>query len=92
METNYEMLLKVYKKIWNNRELSSKENEADMILKDAVWRELRDENSHPRVRKPKEVKYYFAVKRITESSLVIKDKYMLIEYYTLQLEELRRQL
>ncbi|WP_421378953.1 hypothetical protein ACOJQI_14210 [Bacillus salacetis] len=92
METNYEELLNIYKRIWNHRDLQSKEKEAAVIVKEAVLRELKDENSHPRVRKSKEIKYYFAVKRIMESSLSIEEKYNLIGFYTEQMEELRTNL
>jgi hypothetical protein len=92
METNYEVLLHLFKKIWKNRDLKSNESDSGVILKESVVRELKDENSHPRVRKSKEVKYYFAIKRITESTLTKEEKYLLIEYYTLQMDELRLQL
>jgi hypothetical protein len=89
METNYEEMLNLYKRIWNNRALKSEGKEAVEILKESILRELKDENSHPRVRKQKETKYFFAMKRITESSLTVSEKYLLIEFYTLQMEELR---
>jgi hypothetical protein len=92
METNYEELLNLYKRIWNNRDLKSDGRKAVEILKEAIVRELKDENSHPRVRKQKETKYYYAMKRITESSLTVNEKYLLIEFYTLQMEELRKTL
>ncbi|RIW35147.1 hypothetical protein D3H55_08795 [Bacillus salacetis] len=86
---NDDELLDSYKKIWNNRELSSLETDASKILEEAVIRELKDENSHPRVRRSLEAKFYFAVKRITESSLSLPDRYSLIEYYISKMEELR---
>jgi hypothetical protein len=92
MQTNYELLLQLYKQIWNNRELRSAGTDASIILKEAVVRELKDENSHPRVRKSQEEKFYFAIKRITASSIEVEDKYRLIAYYTSALNELRMKL
>ncbi|MGF2616718.1 hypothetical protein FZC84_02835 [Rossellomorea vietnamensis] len=89
MEPNYEELLSLYKKIWKSRELKSAEEDSAAILQQAIIRELKDENSHPRVRVDKETKYYFAIKRITESNLAIDEKYKLIDYYTLIAGELR---
>jgi hypothetical protein len=88
METNYEELLSLYKKIWNSRDLKSEEDSA-VVLKEAMKRELNDENSHPRVRKNKETKFFFAIKRVTESELTIEEKYKLIACYTAELEKLR---
>ena len=69
-EKHYSFLLEEYRKIWNNRLLAlSDEKTCEQVLKDAVRRELLDENSHPRIRKDSYTKFYMAVKRIMESSL-----------------------
>ncbi|MGM0845370.1 MAG: hypothetical protein ACQEUT_10360 [Bacillota bacterium] len=92
MEPNYEELLSLYKRIWNSRDLKSEEKVSAVILKEAVARELKDETSHPRVRKNKETKFYFAIKRITESELNVAEKYKLIDYYTSELGVMRSNL
>jgi DNA polymerase I-like protein with 3'-5' exonuclease and polymerase domains len=44
-------------------------------------RELLDENSHPRVRKNKFVKYYSAINRITQSTVSNEAKVALIHLH-----------
>lgn len=77
---DYEKLLDEYRTIWNNRKLQSDQVPED-ILKEAVSRDLKDENSHPRARKTLMVKYYLATKRIVESSLPTESKIMLIQLH-----------
>jgi hypothetical protein len=86
--TNLE-LLEAYKSIWNHRSLNQEGTEPGDVLKEAVLRELLDENSHPRIRKNKEEKYYFAVKRILEASLSADAKLQLIQLHTSLLNDLR---
>lgn len=81
-EKDFARLLGEYRKIWNNRLLEKEGESNESILKEAIIRELRDENSHPRVRKPVHSKYYSAVKRILDSSLDIAVKLELIELHT----------
>lgn len=87
MKRNFDHLLEEYRKLWNNRKLAGNE-EAELLLKEAIARELRDENSHPRVRKPLYEKFFLAVKRISASNLNDNDKNALIELYIEQLESL----
>lgn len=54
---------------------------AEQVLKEAIKRELEDANSHPRVRKSIEVKYFTSTKRITESTLTNDDKVALIQLH-----------
>ncbi len=73
-------LLDEYKMIWNNRRLESGLSPEE-ILTDAILRDLRDENSHPRARKSLKDKYYLATKRIIESSLSTESKIKLIRLH-----------
>ncbi|WP_456274363.1 hypothetical protein [Bacillus sp. AK031] len=82
-------MLKAYKSIWNHRSLNQERTEPGDVLKEAILRELLDENSHPRIRKNKEIKYYFAVKRILESTLSAEAKLQLIQLHTSLLQDLR---
>lgn len=85
---NYDHLLNEYRNIWNNRNLVVGQQESEEVLKDAIRRELLDENSHPRVRKNKFEKYFYAVKRVLSSQLSETNKLKLIELHELLLEEL----
>jgi hypothetical protein len=77
----YEELLNSYRNIWNNRILSEHGLSAEDVLKNAIQKELLDQNTHPRLRKSKERKFYFAVKRISESTLNYATKMELIRCY-----------
>lgn len=88
MSADYEKLLNEYRKLWNNRKLEEDHN-AEMILKEAISRELKDENSHPRVRKTIYEKFYLAVKRITHSELDETAKNALIQMHINEFEYLK---
>jgi hypothetical protein len=88
MNPDYEKLLNEYRKLWNNRKLEEDHN-AEMILKEAISRELKDENSHPRVRKTIYEKFYLAVKRITQSDLDETSKNALIQMHINECECLK---
>ncbi len=88
-EKTFLYLLNSYRGLWNNRQLGYTDSSAEAVLKEAIKRDLLDENSHPRIRKNKEEKYYLAIKRIIESSLHEKDKLQLIQLYTESLTEFR---
>ncbi|MFD2680543.1 hypothetical protein [Bacillus seohaeanensis] len=88
-EKTFLYLLNSYRSLWNNRQLGYTDSSAEAVLKEAIKRDLLDENSHPRIRKNKEEKYYLAIKRIIESSLHEKDKLQLIQLYTESLTEFR---
>jgi hypothetical protein len=77
---DYEKLLNEYRTIWNNRKLHSEQLPED-ILKEAIYRELKDENSHPRARRTLMEKYYLSTKRILEASLESDSKMMLIQLH-----------
>jgi hypothetical protein len=85
------VLLEQYRSIWNNRLLSNKDEESEVVLFDAINRELQDENSHPRVRRSRYEKYYSAVKRITESSISNEMKVVLIELHNDVMEQLSKE-
>ncbi len=88
MSPDYEKLLNEYRKLWNNRKLEE-DTDAENILKKAISRELRDENSHPRVRKTIYEKFYLAVKRIAHSDLDDKSKEALIQIHIHEAEGLK---
>lgn len=78
---SFEALLDAYRQIWKNRLLISEGTSSEKILKETIKRELLDGNSHPRVRKSKEVKYLSATKRIIESDLTSEEKVSLIKVH-----------
>ena len=77
---DYQYLLNDYRKLWKNRPLLE-DLSAEFILKEAIARELKDENAHPRVRKSIQEKYYMATKRICESELTDQSKIALIQLH-----------
>ncbi|ALC90220.1 hypothetical protein AM500_10825 [Bacillus sp. FJAT-18017] len=86
---DYQHLLTEYRKLWNNRQLEeSNLLNSEETLKEAIRRELLDENSHPRVRKGKYEKFYTASKRLLASSLKDSDKTSLLEIYVEIMENL----
>ena len=84
----YDKLLKEYRELWNNRRLEADES-PEGILKEAIARDLRDENSHPRARRTLMEKYFLATKRIVDSALSNESKIMLIQMHILQAEEIK---
>ncbi|MFE8702061.1 hypothetical protein ACFYKX_15800 [Cytobacillus sp. FJAT-54145] len=86
--TDYNYLLMQYRTLWNNRLLMD-ENDSEQILKEAIMRELKDENSHPRIRKPLHEKFFLGTKRITDSSLAPEDKLALIQLHIELLEKIK---
>ncbi|QED48282.1 hypothetical protein [Cytobacillus dafuensis] len=84
---NYEYLIKEYRSLWKNRLLSS-DLDAKNSLIDAIRRELKDENAHPRVRKTSIEKYYLATKRIMESNLSEGCKISLIQLHIEQMKDI----
>jgi hypothetical protein len=89
MKLDYDYLLNQYRSIWNNRLLQSDES-SEEIINEAIKRELLDENSHPRVRRPVHEKFYLAVKRIAESQLIEEDKLALITLHIQVMEVLKQ--
>ncbi|MGX6444088.1 hypothetical protein ACWM35_12805 [Neobacillus sp. K501] len=88
---HFEAMLAQYRKIWNNRILAVSDLNSEEILKEAVKRELLDENSHPRIRKNKFEKYYSAINRIVNSELTNEAKVDLIHVHNQIMDELRKE-
>ncbi len=88
---NFDELLAEYRKIWNNRLLTASDRSSEDTLKEAVSRELLDENSHPRIRKNKFEKYYSAIKRITQSTISNEAKVALILFHNGVMEQLLKE-
>jgi len=82
-------LLEAYKSLWSNRTLQIEENPAH-TLRNAIKKELKDEMTHPRLRKTPHEKFYLSVKRIIDSSLHDKQKVNLVNYHLRILEELKQ--
>lgn len=88
---NFDELLADYRSIWNNRLLATNDRNSEETLREAVKRELLDENSHPRTRKNKFEKYYFAIIRITHSPLSNEAKIALIHVHNVVMEEIMKE-
>lgn len=87
-DINFDELLAEYRMIWNNRLLAASDSSSEETLKEAVKRELLDENSHPRIRKNKFEKYYSAINRITQSTISNEAKVSLINLHNGVMEQL----
>lgn len=81
-----EKLLEGYRTLWNNRLLN--EGEAENVLREAISRELKDEYSHPRVRKQPHEKYYLATKRVIDSGLEPNIKLSLLNIHVEEMEKI----
>ncbi|MCM3664334.1 hypothetical protein M3204_07960 [Mesobacillus subterraneus] len=86
---DYEILLSEYRGLWNNRRLES-EQSSENILKEAIVRDLKDENAHPRARRTLMEKYYLATKRILDSSIACESKLTLIRIHMEQAEKIQQ--
>ncbi|MFT9600073.1 hypothetical protein [Mesobacillus sp.] len=85
---DYEKILEDYRTIWNNRRLQSDQSPEE-ILREAIKRDLKDENSHPRARRTLMEKYYLATKRILETSLTSESKILLIQLHVKLVEAIK---
>jgi hypothetical protein len=88
---NFDVLIGEYRMIWNNRLLASSDQSSEETLKEAIKRELLDENSHPRIRKNKYEKYYSAINRITLATISNEAKVSLIHVHNGVMEELMKE-
>ena len=86
---SFDHLLEEYRLIWNHRLLGTDGKSSEETLVEAIKRELLDENSHPRVRKSRFEKYFFAVKRVSDSAVSLEAKLLLIKIHNEVMEELR---
>lgn len=78
-------VIEAYRSLWNNRLLN--EGDDEDVLREAISRELKDEFSHPRVRKQPHEKYYLATKRVIESDI---ESDMKLSLLTIHLEEMEK--
>ncbi|XXM74293.1 hypothetical protein ACQ0QQ_10675 [Lysinibacillus sphaericus] len=85
----YQVLLKEYSSVWKNRNFDDENQSPEQILKEAIKRELLDQNSHPRVRKPISEKYISASKRILESGLSSESKVELLDLHIQMIDQLK---
>jgi hypothetical protein len=81
-------LLNAYRSLWVNRELNANDGDEKEILIEAIERDLKDENAHPRVRKSHYIKFYWAIKRITEGQISDDEKLKLIGLHSKIVEQL----
>jgi hypothetical protein len=84
---NSHQLLEQYRSLWNNRLLSNEQRDSLEVLYEAIRRDIRDENSHPRIRRNKYEKYYMATKRIIESQISMEAKLALVDIHKRIMEE-----
>ncbi|MEB3752454.1 hypothetical protein [Geobacillus icigianus] len=92
MNHPFSVLLDGYRHLWPNRSLTTEtldEQKSKALLYETIRQELRDEWTHPRVRQTPEVKFYYAVKRVTASDLPDDMKIALIQTYLTAMEQLR---
>jgi hypothetical protein len=87
---DYVSLLNAYRSIWNNRSLTAEIGHEENTLKEAILRELKDENSHPCVRRVPAEKYVLATERTIESSIKDEEKVLLIKLHLDAVEELKK--
>ncbi|MEK3990842.1 MULTISPECIES: hypothetical protein [Robertmurraya] len=78
-------VIEAYRSLWNNRLLN--EGDDEDVLREAISRELKDEFSHPRVRKQPHEKYYLATKRVIESDI---ESDMKLSLLVIHLEEMEK--
>lgn len=88
MKEEYEFLLAEYRKIWKNRVLATGDSRYEDVLKEAIKRELLDENSHPRIRRNRYEKYYLSIRKLADASISSDAKLQLIHLYNEQMDVL----
>ncbi|ABO67433.1 MULTISPECIES: hypothetical protein [Geobacillus] len=92
MDQPFSALLDAYRRLWPNRSLTSEslnEQESKSLLYEMIIQELRDEWTHPRVRQTPEVKFYYAMKRVSSADLPNDMKIALIQAYLTAMEQLQ---
>lgn len=83
-------LLDAYRQLWSNRALLVEKDEYETV-RASVEKELKDEMTHPRLRKSRYEKFHMAVKRIISSALNDNQKVKLIDLHSNVLESLEKQ-
>jgi len=81
-----EKVIEAYRSLWNNR-LLNEGNDED-VLREAISRELRDEFSHPRVRKQPHEKYFLATRRVIDSDIESELKLSLLTIHVEEMEKI----
>lgn len=84
---NYSDLLSVYRDLWTNRALPVERDEYQTLIL-AITKELKDEMTHPRLRKNHMEKFYSSVSRIISSSLNNNQKVQLIDLHILVMKDI----
>jgi hypothetical protein len=82
-------LLDAYRQLWSNRALPVENGETE-TLRVSIEKELKDETTHPRLRKNPHEKFHLSVKRIVSSSLNDNQKLKLIDLHINVLETLEK--
>ncbi|MGM7722065.1 hypothetical protein [uncultured Metabacillus sp.] len=82
-------LLDAYRQLWVNRSMYVKKDDFETLWSSIVI-ELKDEMTHPRLRKTPEEKFHSAIKRIISSSLPDTYKVKLIELHSKVFEEVKK--
>lgn len=90
-EFDYQVLLSAYRTLWANRALAAEENAKETLM-EAILRDLKDELTHPRVRKSPYIKFYGASKRILDSDLPFENKCALLKLHAQLMEGLEQSL
>lgn len=75
-------LLSAYKQLWSNRSLEKEGVQDKERLIEAIKVELKDELTHPRVRKKPTEKYILAIQRVINSELEELDQLSLIKIFS----------
>ncbi|WP_449536576.1 hypothetical protein [Ferdinandcohnia sp. Marseille-Q9671] len=93
MENNpvdFDQLLKAYQSLWMNRQLWRKDENSEDILRATIKRDLKDELTHPRLRKTPYEKFFMASRRIFDSSLTMEEKLSLQHIYLDEMENVKK--
>lgn len=73
-------MIDAYRKLWKNR-AGAEEIETEEQLEQKIRIELKDELTHPRIRKPVKEKLAYAAERIEQSDLAELQKVRLLGLY-----------
>lgn len=73
-------MIEAYQKLWPNRSGNTAITSLEE-LEQKIQIELNDELTHPRVRKSRQEKLDFALRRIAESDLTTEEKAGLVQLY-----------
>lgn len=85
---DYDYLLEQYRTLLHNRDLPMEQSREKTLL-EAMKCELKDEHTHPRLRRSLYEKFFSAVQRVLQSSLTLEEKLVFIETYKMLVEQLK---